>query len=354
MIIYPQTDQYTFIRQRAKTLFSLFVLLQAILLLSCSREPLQKLHDKNQGIVQIFNGNGFTLEQRTSRKEITVAEDLTLDLETSVPENIGVEFPRFSAAIGDFTLKDTRIDPPRMTGSGDNVSVVHHVTYFLEPYLAGTYTIPPMTVSYTDRAEKGKTVEVATKKVEIVVHSLLPADAEQAEIKDIKPPLSLPPHWGKQLLAAGLVLLLTPLVIVGFLFWRKRRSQVSPAVPELRPEDIALQELDRLLAENLLGRGEIKLFHLRISDILRRYIETRFGIKAPDRTTEEFLAELSRNPFPGKALLNNHKTLLADFLSQCDLVKFAKFEPSLTESEKTVVLCREFVAKTKETEDLKN
>ena len=60
------------------------------------------------------------------------------------------------------------------------------------------------------------------------------------------------------------------------------------------------------------------------------------------------------NPFPGKALLNNHKTLLADFLSQCDLVKFAKFEPSLTESEKTVVLCREFVEKTKETEDLKN
>ena len=48
------------------------------------------------------------------------------------------------------------------------------------------------------------------------------------------------------------------------------------------------------------------------------------------------------------ALLGGHKTLLADFLTQCDLVKFAKREPTITECKKTVVICREFVEKTKD------
>jgi hypothetical protein len=100
------------------------------------------------------------------------------------------------------------------------------------------------------------------------------------------------------------------------------------------------------LAENLLTKGEIKFFHLRISDILRRYIENRFGLKAPERTTEEFLVELSQSETTANVLLRSHKNLLTDFLTQCDLVKFAKHEPSITECEKTVFICQEFIEKT--------
>ena len=117
---------------------------------------------------------------------------------------------------------------------------------------------------------------------------------------------------------------------------------------QLRPEEIALQELERLLAEDLLSRGEVKLFHLKISDILRHYIENRFGFKAAERTTEEFLTELSVAKSHGDSLLGSHKTLLADFLSHCDLVKFAKHEPTMAESEKTVSLCRKFIEETTE------
>ncbi len=94
--------------------------------------------------------------------------------------------------------------------------------------------------------------------------------------------------------------------------------------------------------------GEVKLFHLKISDILRHYIENRFGFKAPERTTEEFLTELSMARPEKNSLLGSHKTLLADFLTHCDLVKFAKHEPTITESEKTVAICREFIEKTTE------
>jgi len=187
-----------------------------------------------------------------------------------------------------------------------------------------------------------------TEKIEFAVKSLLPPAADRVEIKDIKPPLPLPPNRVEQLLAAGLVLLLAALFIAGLSYWKQRTAKKTPAEVQLQPEEIALLELEKLLADDLLTRREIKLFHLRISDILRHYIENRFGLNAPERTTEEFLSELSLKNHSQSTLLSNHKVLLADFLNQCDLVKFAKHEPTVAECEKTVAICREFVEKTRE------
>jgi len=329
-------------------------LLVVSLQISCSPEPEEGTTAGDQGIIQSYARDSFSLIQRTSKKEITIAEQLTLVLETAVPENTDVEFPAYNAGLGDFTLKDARISPPRMTGSGDTIRIVHQVTYLLEPYLSGSYTIPAMTVIYRNKKNNTEVSEIVTEKIEVAVQSLLGPDTATVEIKDIKPPLALPPDRVRLLLAGGLILLLAALAISGFFYWKKKTGKKLPAAVQLLPEEIALQELDRLLSEDLLARGAIKLFHLRISDILRRYIENRFGLKAPERTTEEFLIELSRAKSFGNALLGSHTTLLAEFLTQCDLVKFARHEPTIAESEKTVVICREFIEKTKEIEDLRN
>ena len=60
-----------------------------------------------------------------------------------------------------------------------------------------------------------------------------------------------------------------------------------------------------------------------MSLIIRDYLEQRFDLHAPDRTTEEFLFELQSS----QRLSEGHKQLLADFLGACDMVKFAKAEP---------------------------
>ena len=78
-----------------------------------------------------------------------------------------------------------------------------------------------------------------------------------------------------------------------------------------------------LLSEDLIGRGKIEEYVDRLSAIIRTYIEARFGLRAPERTTEEFLEEVRRSPSLGK----EHKKLLADFLEQADLVKFARAQP---------------------------
>jgi hypothetical protein len=296
-------------------------ILIASLQASCSLEPEKEAEVTNQGIIQNYVQDPFTLIQRISKSEISIAEQLEVVLETAVPENTDVEFPSYSASLGDFTLKDTRILPAMMTGSGDTVRVVHRVIYLLEPYLSGTYTIPAMAVTFRDRKNEAEVAKLVTVEIEVPVRSLLGPDAATVEIRDIRPPLSLPPDRIQQFLPGGLVLLLAGLAIIGFYYWKINAGKKLSTAVQPRPEEIALQELDRLLAEDLLTRGEIKLF-----------------------------LELSRAKSSANTLLSSHKVLLTDFLTQCDLVKFAKHEPSIAECKKTVVICREFIEKTREKE----
>ena len=80
----------------------------------------------------------------------------------------------------------------------------------------------------------------------------------------------------------------------------------------------ALAELERLFA--LIDSEQSRPYAIESSAIIRRYIEVRFDLAAPKRSTEEFLAEAQHSPKLGP----DHQTLLADFLGYCDLLKFAR------------------------------
>ena len=83
---------------------------------------------------------------------------------------------------------------------------------------------------------------------------------------------------------------------------------------------------------------------MRLSSIIRRYIENRFGLKAPEQTTEEFLTGLEKaNEFP-----DEYKPLLRDFLKYSDLVKFARFEPGTKDIQKSFDSCKAFIKGTEE------
>ncbi|MEN8232060.1 MAG: hypothetical protein ABFR35_05210 [Thermodesulfobacteriota bacterium] len=340
-----QTEQKYHLHRSFYVTAVLFILL-GLLQFSCTPEPADTTLSDDAGLFETYVQGPVTLDQRINKKGITIAEQLEVVLETSAPESFEIKFPAYSASLGDFTLIDVKNHPARMAGTGDNIRVIHAATYFLEPYLPGTYTIPKMTVTYLDRNNEAESYQIVTEEIQIAVKSLLDKDTGSVEIKDIKGPLSLPENTALQILLVGSGLLLVMLGIAGFLYWQKTAGNKKPPEIQLRPEEIALQELERLLAEDLLTRGGVKLFHLKISDILRHYIENRFGIRAAERTTEEFLTELSVAKSQRDSLLGSHKTLLADFLIHCDLVKFAKHEPTIAESEKTVSICREFIEKT--------
>ena len=157
------------------------------------------------------------------------------------------------------------------------------------------------------------------------------------DIRDIKGLVPVPHDWW------WLWCLLAVLVLVTVAVWlRKRRKATtsqSAFVAPLSPYDVAMRALHRLGEEN----PEVEEFYTRLSDIVRRYLEGQLGLRAPERTTEEFLYETSRN----HTLSSEHKELLSAFLEESDLVKFARFRPGDEDKRRAFVAAEKFVHETR-------
>jgi len=139
-----------------------------------------------------------------------------------------------------------------------------------------------------------------------------------ADIRDIKPPVLIPSYW--PLLWAALALAVV--AGIALLVWSRRRKQRSrpPPIPYIAPpHEVARQKLREALA--LMGQP--RPFCIMVSDTIRVYLEKRFKFHAPERTTEEFLRELQAT----NLLTPDQKQSLGEFLSVCDMVKFARYEP---------------------------
>ena len=138
------------------------------------------------------------------------------------------------------------------------------------------------------------------------------------DIRDIKPPVALPDPlaWLWWTLAA-----LTIVAVALAVWFLVRRKRLAPKVAIVIPPHVRAKEK---LAEALRFLGDPKLFCTMVSDTARMYLEERFNLRAPERTTEEFLIELQTSPH----LTRDQKQSLGAFLESCDLVKFARFEPT--------------------------
>lgn len=141
-------------------------------------------------------------------------------------------------------------------------------------------------------------------------------NAAPPDIRDIKPPVEIPSGWEWLWWTLGIV----AAAVLAWLLWRRWRSRAQSAPAPVVPPHVRARQ--RLAAARDLMHDP-KPFCIEVSDTIRVYLEERFRLRAPERTTEEFLHELQDS----RRLTAEHTLLLADFLSQCDLVKFAKVEP---------------------------
>ncbi len=140
------------------------------------------------------------------------------------------------------------------------------------------------------------------------------------DIRAIKPPVTIPNGWAwlGWILAAAAIL-----AIIGWAFvWWRRRQVAASVLPPAPPHVRAKHKLQAALA--LLS--DPRLFCIEVSGTLRVYLEEQFNFRAPERTTDEFLLELQAT----NLLTPDQKQSLAEFLQDCDLVKFARFEPTET------------------------
>jgi hypothetical protein len=162
------------------------------------------------------------------------------------------------------------------------------------------------------------------------------AEAEE-DIRDIRGPKAV---TGSSVVPAVLACAIV-VALCAYALWRRRHRGTRR-----RSLTLSEQTLERLEETRPLMRpATAREFGIAASEVIRNYIEKRFDVIATQRTTEEFLQTLLQS---SNETLARHRALLADFLQQCDFVKFAGASLAVTDMESLFQSARGFVLETGE------
>jgi hypothetical protein len=153
-----------------------------------------------------------------------------------------------------------------------------------------------------------------------------------ADIHEIAPPVdySLVPPW---VIYAGII---AGLALLALLVWWIRKRALRPR-PVESPSARALAALQRVAGEmEMLTPYQ---FSIAVSDILRGYVTEQYNLPVTRQTSVEFLAMLTKSsPFSA-----DERSLLEDFLSRCDLIKFARYDATPHDSHLLLEEATQFV-----------
>jgi len=279
-----------------KTLHILFI--SAALIASAS---------ESQFNADLSNGD-ISIRISAEPETVDPAKDLMLTITIENPASLKVTLPELQDRFQGFSLAEDFATEPVEAGG----RVIQSQRWKLTPEPAASrYRLAPFAVTITG----SETYTFATKPV------LFPSLTERTPVTG-KPEVTPEPEWiaptAKSVTLWVFAVIAALLTLAGILYGLTR---LSGKVKEFRmtPVERAMTELERLLRRNLPGKGLYKDFYVELTMVVRRYIERSHNIRAPEQTTEEFLAAAAGHPDFTPEVLGQLKT----FLESADLVKFA-------------------------------
>ncbi|MEJ2493962.1 MAG: hypothetical protein P8Y79_06505 [Ignavibacteriaceae bacterium] len=227
---------------------------------------------------------------------------------------------------------------PKTSEEGDSKTIIYPFT--LAGYDSITAIIPAVPVMYRENQDT-LLHKIETDPIIVNIHTVPISTAE--EIKDVKSPLSIPFDW-KWLLFWIVIAVIV--ILVGRYFYKRYQAKKAGIPIETKiiriPAHVkALTALENLANEQLWQKGKIKEYHSKITEIIRIYFEERFELPAMELTTSESMQKLGQI----KAA-ENILGITSDFLSNADLVKFAKFQPLESVNEEMMKQANKIVNKT--------
>lgn len=275
---------------------------------------------------------------RVTPKAPRLSDTIVFDLTLSFDPEIEVKPPVFGKGVKEFLIRDYIELPEKL----ENGRRVRRWRYRLEAEQAGKLLIRSQRVEYMDKRapskDFGKRLFAASPPLEVNVTTQL--GEAQPDLKNLSQ-MAEPVPLSSRSWAPWIVGALAGGIAGGIAAWLAVRnlSRKSAAQIQLSPEEIARRQLAALLAEKLPERREYQTFYVRLTGIVRAYIERKTGIHAPEQTTEEFL----RDPATGRIFSAERAARLGQFLEAADMVKYAAQQPGGREIDESVERAREFI-----------
>ena len=271
-----------------------------------------------------------------------IGDPIILYIEALAEPGVEVLMPAFGEALDRFRIVDF---VPRESLTPDG-QTLHSQRYTLQASSSGEHTLPPILLEFVDHRpgqvatpDDLDAYEILTESLPFQIASVVPESAS-ADLSPPMEPLSLSRGnadlW-QWILAGGFLLALASVFFVRA--WRNWSAKAAVR----SAWEMADSELQILLSGPLPQGENASGFFVELSGIVRRYLENRFSVRSPELTTERFLEEVSGSPDLGRP----HQLLLQEFLSQCDLVKFAHVVPSPDTVRETIRKARRFVDETR-------
>ncbi len=277
-----------------------------------------------------------SLTVRAGDDTVSPLDTIDVSIELTAPDGLQVALPAdFSDRLDGLTLLGSFEEEP-LVAAGVRRRVVR---LHLRPVVgAPRLRLAPFAVRFPDASAPAKEAWFPSKPLVFKpAPALPPGEKAPSDVEDGLKPLWIPPT-GREILRWALLSvsgLLAAAMLVLLVRWILRRIKLA----RMAPRERALFELKSLLARHLVARGRFKEFYVELTHVVRRYIERRHGIRAPEQTTEEFLQEAARSgSFTPETLAR-----LRDFLSSADLVKFAGVDASESTAESAAASARAYL-----------
>jgi len=263
------------------------------------------------------------LRAYVDKSSITIGEKVTYTLEIDADNDLKVEFLSYVSGLGGFVVKDFGKDEKRI----GRHCIRKKQWYLLDTYTTGSYVIPEQRVAI--KLPDGKAKTLKSPQIFVEVKSV------------IDDPIIL--------IVAVVLIILTAAGIISWKLYLKKIA-ARRKEPVLTPHEIAFRELERIESLKLIEKSKIKEYYYLVSLALRTYLENRFCLKAPEQTTEEFLESVVRSD----KLKGKYVNILKEYLSHCDLVKYAKFDPGKAQAKSLIETTRRFIEETAESKEESN
>jgi len=296
-------------------------------------------------LLLIFAGIAYSQDIRAratiDTTNVLIGDQIKLKLELISKQKLNVTMPQIPDSIGAIEI----ISKSKVDTITENNNYILRQNLVLTSFDSGIYVLPAFVFMYE---KKGMQDLLPVQTDSLVLKFRTVAVDTSKAFKDIKPPLEEPVTFDEYLVYILVALGAIALTIAGYFLWKKYKQREKPVYdydPRIPPHILALESLKQLDIEKLWQKGQIKLYYVRLTEIVRLYLERQFKIAALEMVSDEITLSLK--------VLNINQQAIAEIKTVfeiADMVKFAKMTPIPDENTLCMNHAIDFINLTKQDE----